>query len=107
MERVNTAVLDEALVCTILVTSAAILHEEESKKRKKRSKSVRDFLQQRNMYGAHSVTVNVLREKDPYSFRRYLRMSSDVYEVKFVFFGRITRRLKLIDRLKDAQCKKL
>ena len=35
MERVNTAVLDEALVCTILVTSAVILHDEASKKRKK------------------------------------------------------------------------
>ena len=91
MERVNTVVLEEALVCTILVTSAVTLHNEESKKRKKRSKSVRDFLQQRNIYGAHSVTVNVLREKDLYSFRRYLRMSSDVYEVKFVFFGRINR----------------
>ena len=45
MERVNTALLDEALVCTILVTSAVILHDEESKKRKKRSKSDRDFLQ--------------------------------------------------------------
>ena len=75
------------------------------KKIKKKMK--RDFLQQRNIYGAHSVTVNVLREKDPYSFRRYLRMSSDVYEVKFVFFGRITRILKLVNRLKDAQCKKL
>ena len=81
MERVNTTALEEALVCTILVSSAAILHDEECKKRKKRTISVREFLQQRYRYGAHVVTVNALRENDPFSFRRYLRMSCDVYEV--------------------------
>ena len=35
-------------------------------------------------YGAHVVIVNAHREIDPHSFRRYFRMSSDVYEVRMV-----------------------
>ena len=42
------------------------------------------MLLDRNKNGAHVVTVNVLRESDPYSFRRYLRMSSDVYELRMI-----------------------
>ena len=37
-----------------------------------------------NKYGAHVVTINALRENDAHSFGRYLRMSSEVYEVRMV-----------------------
>ena len=77
-------IVEEALICTILVTAASAFQENEvNKKRKRRSIWVRKFIQQRTTNGAHFVTVAALRENDPYSFRRYLRMSSDVYEVFF------------------------
>ena len=72
--------LKEALICTILLSSAQII-QANKKKKKNRKVWVRKFLQQRERHGAHIITVNALRENDPYSFRRYLRMSSEVYEV--------------------------
>ena len=58
--------------------------QEEEEKRRKRTKIWTRMLLDRNKNGAHVVTVNVLRESDPYSFRRYLRMSSDVYELRMI-----------------------
>ena len=58
--------------------------QEEEEKRRKRTKISTRMLLDRNKNGAHVVTVNVLRESDPYSFRRYLRMSSDVYELRMI-----------------------
>ena len=77
--------VEKALVCTIIASAAAVIKEKERKKRKRRRIWVREFLQQRENHGAHVVTVNALRTNDPYSFRRYLRMSSEVYEV-FSYF---------------------
>ena len=80
MEVQETQALEKALVCTILIASAKIIQDQTNRKKKrKRSTWVRGFLQQRGRHGAHIVTVNALRENDLYYFRRYLRMSSDVY----------------------------
>ena len=40
------------------------------------------------------VTVNALRENDPHSFRRYLRLCSDVYEVRMVTCSGYTTKMK-------------
>ena len=42
------------------------------------------FLLGSNNYIAHVVTFNALRENDSHFFRKYLRMSRDVYEVSMV-----------------------
>ena len=57
---IDTQIVKDNLVCTILL----LLHG--------------------NKYGAHLATVNALRENDPHSFRRYLQMSSEVYQVRIV-----------------------
>ena len=78
-------IVEDALACTILACSAAVCcQEEEGKRRKRRKVWTRKFLLDRNKYGAHVVTVNALRENGSHSFRIYLRMSSDVYEVRMV-----------------------
>ena len=52
--------------------------------KKSRKIGTRKLLLVHKKYGAHVVIVNAHREIDPHSFRRYLRMSSDVYEVRMV-----------------------
>ena len=82
------SLIDEAVICTVLTYTAAYLcHKEENEKRKPKQRTwVREFLKTRQFYGAHVVTVNALQENDPYSFRRYLRMNCDVFEVITLLF---------------------
>ena len=77
--------VEKALVCTIIASAAAVIKEKDRKVRRKRRIWVREFLQQRDNHGAHVVTVNTLRTNHPYSFRRYLRMTSEVYEVFSIY----------------------
>ena len=50
-----------------------------------------------NKYGAHVATINALRENDPHSFGRYLRMSSEVYEVRMVTCSECNCNEKLVN----------
>ena len=77
--------MEFALVCTVLTCSAAACCQEEEEKRRKREKIwTRKFVLDRNKYGGHVVTIKALRENDSHSFRRYLRMSNDVFEGRMV-----------------------
>ena len=84
MESENI-LLEEALVCTLIASTTAVIEEKNREKKKKKRIWVREFLQKRDKHGAHVVTVNALRTNDPYSFRRYIRISGEVYEVHIFF----------------------
>ena len=65
----DTQFVEDALVCTILVCSAAVCcQEEEEKQRKCRKIWTRKFLLDRNNYEAHVVTDNTLGENGPHFF---------------------------------------
>ena len=69
--------LQVALACALIASTASVV----IKVKKKKRFWVQPYLQQRQLYGSHIATVNALLAKDPYYFRRNLRLSSDVYEV--------------------------
>ena len=77
--------LEEVLVCTILASAATVQLETMKQIKRKRKCWVKDYFRERDKYGAYKITLEELRFKDPYSFRRYLRMNTHVYEVSLMF----------------------
>ena len=76
--------VEEVLICTI-IASASVVYGESIKTRKQKQKYwVRDY---RDQYGAYKLTLEELRLNDLFSFRRYLRMNTHVYEVHVSFFA--------------------
>ena len=52
------------------------------KQRKRRSCWVKEWLNRRNSLSAYQTILSELRLNDRESFRRYLRMNTEVYELK-------------------------
>ena len=77
--------VEEVLICTIIASASVVYGE--SMKIRKRKYWIRDHFRERNQYGAHKLTLDELRLNDPFSFRRYLRMNTEVYEVHVSFFA--------------------
>ena len=71
----------EVLVCSIIATSCIEYNKSFNTQRRKRKQWVKDYFRERDRYGAYNLILQELRLKDPYAFRRYLRMNTNVYEV--------------------------
>ena len=65
---------------------ADTLSESLNSGRRKRKYRVSDYFRERDQYGGYKLTLEELRLKDPFSFRRYLRMSTPVYGVLISVF---------------------
>ena len=77
--------VEEVLICTI-IASASVAYGESIKRRKRKRKYwVSDYFRERDQYGAYKLTLEQLRLNDPFSFWRYLRINTHVYEVRFFF----------------------
>ena len=70
----------EILVCSIIASSCMVYRESLSSRKRKRKCWVKDYFRERDQYGVYKLTLQELRLNDPYSFRRYLRMNTHVYE---------------------------
>ena len=72
----------ESLCVVIAVCAATIYKEEKGKKKRKRKRMwTRDIFLNRGTKGAYSLLLQEMRLKDLESFRQYLRMSTDVFQV--------------------------
>ena len=77
----------KVLICTI-IASAVVVYGESMKTRKPKWKYwVTDYFRERDQYGAYKLTLEEQHLNDPFSFRRYLRMNTHVYEVHVSFFA--------------------
>ena len=74
----------EVLVCAVIAPSSIIYSESLNPGRRKRKYRVRG--RERDQYGGYYLTLEELRLQDPFSFRRYLRMSTHVYGVLMSVF---------------------
>ena len=60
--------VEEVLICTI-IASASVVYGESMKTRKQKQKYwVRDYLRERDQYGAYKLTLEELRFNDPFFF---------------------------------------
>ena len=71
----------EVLCCTIMASASVLFNETQHVGKRKRTCWVKNYFRKRDQYGAYRLTLEELRFQDPYSFRRYLRMDTHVYEV--------------------------
>ena len=66
--------VEEVLIYTI-IASASVVYSESIKTRK-RKYWVSDYFRKSDQYGAYKLKLEKLRQNDPFSFRRYLRMNT-------------------------------
>ena len=78
--------VEEISICTI-IAFASVVYGESTKRKRKRKYWVRDYFRERDQYGAYKLTLEELHLNDPFSFRRYVRMNTHVYEVHVSFFA--------------------
>jgi len=71
---------------SILVTGVYLQDELHGKKRRKRSVWVKNWLQRREEKGAYNNILTELRLDDVESFRKYLRMNTDTFQVSTTLF---------------------
>ena len=79
--------VEEVLICTIIASASVVYGESMKTRKRKRKYWVRDYFRERDQYGAYKLTFEELRLNDPFSFRRYLRMNTYVYEAHISFFA--------------------
>ena len=79
--------VEEVLICTIIASASVVYGESMKTRKRKRKYWVRDYFRERDQYGAYKLTLEELHLNDPFSFRRYLRMNTHVYEVHVSFFA--------------------
>ena len=79
--------VEEVLICTIIASASVVYGESMKTRKRKRKYWVRDYFRERDQYGAYKLTFEALRLNDPFSFRRYLRMNTYVYEAHISFFA--------------------
>ena len=78
--------VEEVLRCTIIASASVVYGESMKTRKRKRKYWVRDYFRERDQDGAYKLTLEELRLNDLFSFRRYLRMNTHVYEVHVSFF---------------------
>ena len=79
--------VEEVFICTIIASAIVVYGESMKTRKRKRKYWVRDYFRERDQYGAYKLTLEELHLNDPFSFRRYLRMNTHVYEVHVSFFA--------------------
>ena len=79
----NSFEAEKESLCVIIAACAAKIYKEEKgkKKRKRKRMWTRDIFLNRETKGAYSLLLQEMRLKDLESFRQYLRMSTDVFQV--------------------------
>ena len=75
--------VEEVLVCAVIAPSSIVYSESLNSGRKRK---YRDYFRERDQYGGYKLTLEELRLKDPFSFRRYLRISTPAYGVLMSVF---------------------
>ena len=77
----------EVLICTIIASAGVVYGESIKTRKRKRKYWVRDYFRERDQYGAYKLTLEEPFLNDSFSFRRYLKMNTHVYEVHVSFFA--------------------
>ena len=78
--------VEEVLICTIIASASVVYGESMKTRKRKRKYWVRDYFRERDQYGAYKLTLEEPFLNDSFSFRRYLKMNTHVYEVHVSFF---------------------
>ncbi len=73
--------LEEALVCTVIACSSIVHASSLENSTRNRKVWCKDYFRERDDFGAYRLTLEELWFNDPFSFRRYLRMSAKNFEV--------------------------
>ena len=79
--------VEEVLIVTIFAFASVVYGESMKTRKRKRKYWVRDYFRERDRYGAYKLALEELHLNDPFSFPRYLRMNTHVYEVHVSFFA--------------------
>ena len=79
--------VEEVLICTIIASASVVYGESMKTRKRKRKYWIRDHFRERNQYRANKLTLDELGLNDPFSFRRYLRMNTEFYELHVSFFA--------------------
>ena len=77
---------DAIIVCASLIAASSIVIRNSGKqKRRRRTTWVKGWLKTRAEKGAYNTILNELKLSDFESFRRYLRMNTETFEVRNLF----------------------
>ena len=60
--------VEEVLICIIVATASVVYGESMKTRKRKRKYWVRDCYREKDQYGAHKLTLEVLHSNDPFSF---------------------------------------
>ena len=73
--------IEEVVACTMIGCASILYCDSLDQVTRRRKQWCKDFYRERDTLGAYKLTMEELRISDPFSFRQYLRMSAEVFEV--------------------------
>ena len=73
--------IEEAVACTLIGCASFLYSDSLNQVTRRRTQWCKDFYRERDALGAYKLTMEELIFSDPFSFRQYLRMSTEVFEV--------------------------